>query len=333
MKYLNFIGIDISKDTLDLCLLAGDQIHHLCIQNEHKAIRKTFKTDLVLACIDWPQTLFCMEHTGIYCHQLLDYLTINKANIWLENPVHIKRSMGLTRGKSDKIDAQRIAQFAFRNHDQVKLWTPQRPVLQQLKHLVAIRARLLKAIKALQTPLTELLVVTGKQEYRQIAKSCAASLKALKTDLKNSNTRIEQLIKADPRLNELFKQITSVPCVGLVIAANIIITTNEFNNFDDPKKFACYAGVAPFEHASGSSIRGKTRVSHMADKSLKTLLHLAALATISYSNELQQYYHRKVSEGKNKMLVINAIRNKLVHRIFACVKQQRLYSKHLTAAA
>lgn len=105
----------------------------------------------------------------------------------------------------------------------------------------------------------------------------------------------------------------------------MIIATNEFKDISDPKKFACYAGVAPFEHTSGTSIRGKSRVSHKANKPMKTLLHMSALVAVNYNDDLKQYYQRKLQENKNKMSVLNAIRNKLIHRVFACVRENRLY--------
>ncbi|HRU60950.1 MAG TPA: transposase [Bacteroidia bacterium] len=102
---------------------------------------------------------------------------------------------------------------------------------------------------------------------------------------------------------------------------------HEFNKIIDAKKYACHAGVAPFEHTSGTSLKGKSRVSHLADKEMKTMFHLASLSSISRSGEFKDYFDRRVKEGKNKMLVINAIRNKLIHRIFACVKEKRNYVK------
>ena len=109
---------------------------------------------------------------------------------------------------------------------------------------------------------------------------------------------------------------------------NVIIATGEFTRITDTKKFACYAGVAPFEHTSGSSIRGKTRVSKMANMAMKKLLHLAAISAIQYCEEIKTYYERKVLAGKNRMSVINAVRNKLITRIFMCVKQERIYQKN-----
>ncbi len=97
--------------------------------------------------------------------------------------------------------------------------------------------------------------------------------------------------------------------------------------YPEVKKFACYAGVAPFEHTSGSSIRGKTRVSKMANMTIEKAIDLAAMSAIQCSQELKAYYHRKVAEGKNKMSVINAVRNKLISRLFACVNSRRMYKK------
>ncbi|MFC0876770.1 transposase, partial [Saccharicrinis sp. FJH2] len=105
----------------------------------------------------------------------------------------------------------------------------------------------------------------------------------------------------------------------------MILETNAFRDFKDPRKFCCHAGVAPFSYTSGSSIRSKRKVSKRADKSIKALLHMAALSAIKTKGDLGQYYARKVAEGKNKMTVLNAIRAKLVLRMFAVIKNDRLF--------
>ena len=118
--------------------------------------------------------------------------------------------------------------------------------------------------------------------------------------------------------------------IGPTTAGHLLVVTNEFKNFNCPKKFACYAGTAPFENSSGTSIRGKSHVSPYANKDTKKLLHMAALSAINMQNELAVYYQRKVSEGKNKMAVINAVRNKLIKRIFAVVERGAKYEKNYT---
>jgi len=98
-----------------------------------------------------------------------------------------------------------------------------------------------------------------------------------------------------------------------------------FTVFESSRKFACYAGIAPFEYRSGTSIRGRTKVSHLANKTMKTLLNLAALTAVKTDPQIKQYYQRKIKEGKNPMLILNNVRNKLVARMFTTVKRQTPY--------
>jgi transposase len=153
-------------------------------------------------------------------------------------------------------------------------------------------------------------------------------LKGVETSLNNVEKAIMAIIKADPELKRLFDLATSVSGIGKVIAVQMIITTNEFKDIDNAKSYACYAGLAPYLEESGV-FKGKGRVSHMANKKVKTLLHMAALVAIQHNDELRLYYQKKVDiDKKNKMSVLNAVRNKLVHRVFACINQNRKYQKN-----
>ena len=116
--------------------------------------------------------------------------------------------------------------------------------------------------------------------------------------------------------------------MGKVTAVQIIVDTNEFKDIREGKKYACHSGVVPFEHRSGSSVHLRSRVSHLANKCTKTLLHMAALSPIRMAGEMKEYYQRKVAEGKNKMSVMSSIRNKLILRVFACVRNNRVYQKN-----
>ena len=116
--------------------------------------------------------------------------------------------------------------------------------------------------------------------------------------------------------------------MGKVTAVQIIVDTNEFKDIREGKKYACHSGVVPFEHRSGSSVHLRSRVSHLANKCTKTLLHMAALSAIRMAGEIKEYYQRKVAEGKNKMSVMSSIRNKLILRVFACVRNNRVYQKN-----
>lgn len=168
----------------------------------------------------------------------------------------------------------------------------------------------------------------NKKVAAENGKLCGKTLQAINLDLAKTEKAIDSLIDRDPELKRLFRLVTSVSGVGKITATQIIIATNEFKDINEAKKFACYSGVAPFAKESGI-FKGKPRVSHMANKKVKTLLHLSALVAIQHNQELRTYYDRKVNqEKKNKMCVINVIRNKLILRIFACVKQNRKYEKN-----
>lgn len=332
MNYHFFIGIDVSKSTLDFTLLTGKEIlFQMKSSNDLNGIRLFWKQLKQQAGFTLDRTVFCMEHTGIYNQHLLNFLYSKKAAVCLESAVHIKRSAGLQRGKNDQVDALRIAQYAYKNRETLRLWQPKRQVITQLKELAALRSRLLNAKKQLAVPVKE-TALFDKQLAKQTAKLCKTTADAITDDLKKVEAAIDQLIDTDEHLKRLFDIVTSIEGIGKITATAMVICTNEFKDINDPAKFACYAGIAPFEHSSGSSIRGRSRVSHQANKPMKTLLHLAAMVAICYNKDMNAFYQRKVAQNKNKMSVINAVRNKLVHRVFACVNDNRIYQKNYSSS-
>jgi transposase len=323
-----FVGIDVSKDTLDFSVVTkGAEVANFQIENSPRAVKKALHRLEASKEYCLSETLFCLEYTGLYNNHVTSSLHALKASMWIEKAIEIKRSSGLQRGKSDKIDATRIAFFAFRNQDKARLWSAPRVVIQQLKRLTAIRERLLLMVAQINKPLQESKRFDSKEVYTMIKGACQASLKAIKSDLKKVEGKIQEVIKSDSSLKHLFDLVTSVDGIGTVIACELVLNTNEFKNINDPKKYACYAGVVPFEHTSGSSVKGRPRVSHFANKNSKRLLHLAAMSMIRYSGELKAYWLRKLQEGKHKMVVLNAIRNKLIQRVFAVVKRGTKYEK------
>lgn len=328
MNFKHFIGIDVSKLTLDFTVMdQGTIVLQKEILNSKKGLRGFLTLLKKVEGFAMNSTIFCMEHTGIYNAIILDELYSRNAHIWLESALRIKQSQGILRGKSDKVDANRIANYAYVYRDQIRLWEPEREVVLKLKKLLTMRDRLVNAINQLKVPLKENKAFDSIAIAKIESAIFKAPIRELEKQLKSLEKLIQKSIQEDPRLNELFNLITSVGAVGTITAANVLVSTNEFKSINDPKKYACYCGVAPFEHQSGSSIRGRTRVSHLANKKIKTLLHLVAMTSIRMDGEIKEYYQRKVVEGKNKMCVINAIRNKIIHRIFAVVKRGSPYEK------
>ena len=331
MDYSFFIGIDISKKTLDFAVRDRKKLlFHTQITNSPAGLMQ-FQKECLAKHIDLSKSLTCCEHTGLYSQNILALATENDFPLWLESSLRIKRSLGLQRGKSDKIDAIRISEYAFRYADKATLWQPERQTISKLRQLVSLRKRLLNAKNALKVPLDEVAAFQDKKLQKEMEKLNKKPIEALEKQIAEVEKKIKILIKEDDSLKHLFKLVTSVDGVGEVVFCEMVIATNEFKLFSCPKKFACYSGVAPFEHQSGTSIRGGTRVSHLANKQMKKLLHMAALSVVSGKGEMADYYHRKVAQGKNKMLVLNAIRNKIIHRVFACIRDNRKYEKIYTA--
>jgi transposase len=321
------LGIDISKMKLDAALTCdGKSFYEVQIENQPDAINKFFG-DLKTKISSLSNLIICIEHTGIYGLPLLKAVVKKKLRICVEPARQIKLSQGMTRGKSDTLDARRIASYAFKNCENLVFWAPQRECVQKLKALLTTREGLIKAKLLLEKPVNEAREFIGAAIHKDMAKYIRASVAALKKNIMQTDKAIRELVSQDRELSKQCEFATSIPGVGMMVACNVIVASGEFKRINDPKKFACYAGVAPFEHSSGSSIRGKTRVSKMANMNIKALLHLAAMSAIQCNGDMKAYYQRKVSEGKNKMSVLNAVRNKLIGRIYACINQQKVYQK------
>lgn len=141
-----FLGVDIGKDTFHAALTSDGQIFEdQEVKNSPAAIKQYFQSLQVTHGVKTQQLMVCMEHTGIYCYPLLDYLTKHSVKVCVESAVQIKQSPGMQRGKNDKVDAKRIARYLCKNFSDLKLWAPKREIIQKLKALLVVRDRLIKA--------------------------------------------------------------------------------------------------------------------------------------------------------------------------------------------
>lgn len=325
-----YFGVDISKESLDIALIRdGGIISVDKIENNQVSIQSFFKPIARELKSDGGQAWICMEHTGIYNTHLLNCLLKLKFRICMESALQIKQSMGIQRGKSDAIDARRIALYAYKNREFLKVWEPQRPNLRLLKALLGQRDRLLKVKSQISTPIQEFAGFLECSVVKSLKESSRATINAVKRDLEKIDSMIDLTVRQDNKIATQFEHATSVTGIGKITALQIIIASGEFAQIKTPKQFACHAGVAPFEKTSGTSVRGRSKVSRMANLNLKRLLHMSALSAIHCKGDLSVYYQRKVAEGKNKMSVINAVRNKLISRVFACVTGARKYAPSL----
>ena len=319
--YQFFIGIDISKRYFDVAILIDQRTTSYVFENSRKGTNAFIRL-LKNQKIPLPNTLMCMEHTGVYGQLLITKLVEKQAYFCVEMPIQIIRSIGVQRGKSDAVDAKRIAVYAS------KLYQPMEKVLEQVKILLKIRKKLVNTRADLNKYPNELELFSP-----DLGKLAKKNLKKINKNLNDEIDRLEMQIKklilSDDKLNKTVGLVTSVTGIGKITALHLTIFTNFFTRYDNPKQLACYCGVVSFEYTSGDSVFRKSRVHPMANRTLKKHLHMCALAAINHDPDIREYFQRKVAEGKNKMLVVNNVRNKLVHRVCAVIKRQEPYVKNV----
>lgn len=321
-----FVGIDISKDWLDVAIcdeLTLEILSSLRCDNTVEGIEKTLKK--CLKEIKEDSCWCCFEHTGNYGLLLSSILELQNISYSAVPALEIKRSIGMTRGKDDQIDAVRIARYAATNKVKLKQSTLPSKQLLRVKYLLTHRSLTLKTCVQLKNSYKSFKIAGKLTDIEDIIKDLDNRITILKLQILEIEQKIKAEISADKLLSETFDKITSVKGVGLMIAASMIVCTNNFTAFDNPRSFNCYAGLAPFAYTSGSSIKGKTRTSNLRNKTLKTLLFNGANSAVLCDHSLKTYYNRKMKDGKNRMVVINAVACKMVYRIFAVLKRDEPY--------
>jgi transposase len=328
--YPFILGIDVSKESIDACMInsSNQQQHFTTLGNTPQGYIKLKRWMKQLGNDDHAGTLFCMEHTGIYTRNLVKYLLSRGGKVWMESSLHIKRSMGLVRGKTDKIDAGRIARYAQLHQKEAHLVKMTHPTLDRLSYLMRLRGRLLKSQGAQQRAIKEMMHF-DQRAGREMNQMCRQALEGIRKSLEKVEKKMLELVSIDREVRALYELITSVKSVGNVLALDLIVYTHGFTRMLDGKKLACYCGVAPFEYRSGTSIHSSPGTSKFANRIIKTHLHMAAINAVRYHAELRAYYQRKLEEGKGKMSAINAVRNKLLHRVVAVVKRGTPYVEKL----
>lgn len=320
-KTLHFIGADLAKKSIDLVIHGLKS--HLKIENNSTGFNQVLVW-LKANRIPLTQAIVVMEHTGLYSYCFENFLFEKSIQFSKVSSLDIKLSIGVTRGKSDRIDATRIARYGSENVLRLTLATPMLKALERLKILSSSRDNLVRVRAGLMNSTEELRNI-GTENANLALGAQLKVITCLNEQILALDQEMECIIKSEEKININYQLIKTIKGIGPVVARNTIIKTHNFERFTNARKFACFCGIAPFEHTSGTSIKGRTRVNHLADKEMKCLLDLAAKSAITCDPELKEYYQRRLEMGKPKMATINIVRNKLVGRIFAVVKRQSAF--------
>lgn len=321
MKKKWFIGIDISKKTLDVVIYDSSKKH----SDSENYRRLTNDKEGYATLLSWfkkrrivpDEVIIGLEHTGTYSFDLRLFLETHKMDYCAFNPLHLKRSLGLVRGKNDKVDAERIAYFTYLHREELTYSRLSGSTILQLQELSAERKRFITQQAGYKALLTD------NNKHPQTSTLCRAKnmVEVLEEEIKSVEEEMNVLIEKDRSIAKNYQLLTSIKGIGSINAISTIIHTNNFEAFETARQYACYLGIAPFALSSGTSIKGKTQVSHMGAKILKADLSQAAKSAIVWDKELKEYYERKMKEGKAFGVVLNAVKFKLVCRMFAIVKR------------
>jgi transposase len=325
-----YVAGDISKEKIDFSVYDGTTfLITREVKNSKREIKKFIKEIDDFFNSSKKENLFencyfVFEYTGIYNNLILDVLEAYNYKVALLHPGVLKAVSGIDRAKNDKIDAKRIAEYAHRFLDRLNFHEPICKEIKELRHLISFREGLIKSRSSHTQKLDDMKKFYPADEYAFYKNQINTLVKSLDDSISDIENKIIKIIKGSEALKENYYNAMSVPGIGPVTAVALIVFTNNFTKFTNSKQLGSYCGVVPFARSSGV-YKGKDRLSMKANKTLKTLLHMGALSVSGCKNQFGQYYNKKVADGKNKMLALNNLRNKILKTVFSCVTKKEKY--------
>ncbi|WP_431471640.1 IS110 family transposase [Nonlabens sp. SCSIO 43208] len=310
-KSTMIFGIDISKDTFDV----------YNVQTGYSQYRNTVKgiTSFAKAL---PETAICvMEATGCYHHRLAMGLFDQGIAVSVVNPLVIKRytQMKLRRIKTDKSDAFMI--YSYGTEQELELWRPDAGYVVKGREILSLLQMYLKQSTSLKNKLHALNSVHDKRS--KVIVSITRQLRNLKKECKLLEAELLALIKDNEA--SLFSRLKTIPGIGDKTAILLMLSTNCFKDFASYKQVSSFLGLAPNERSSGSSVRGKTRISKTGDGLVRNHLFMCSFTACIHNIPCKELFDRIVAKGKSKKLALIAVCNKLIKQAFAIAKSGLCY--------
>jgi transposase len=243
-----FIGVDVSKETLDVAV-SGSK-NHIRIVNGSMGF-KQLQSWLKSLAVDFSQCWFVLEYTGGYEYRLVQFLESKAIRFTRVPGLEIKKSMGMQRGKNDKIDALRIAKYGEEKRGNLKVDKASSASITRLKQLLTQRRGFVKDKKGHEHRMKELISMMDISVNDAIIKHYRQAVDFAKRMIVKTETAIMKIISQDESISMNFSLITSIPGIGNVNGWMTIAYTENFECFSDARKYGAYCGVVPYDHSSG----------------------------------------------------------------------------------
>jgi transposase len=317
-----FVGIDIASATFTSTVGSMSDKWQIIARpatfaNEYDSFAKYLKW-LQDHGVQAENSVICMEATGVYNEVLAHFLIANHYVVAIEPPLKVKRAFKPEGHKSDPVDSAQIAEYACRFWDQLSLWAPRKEILEQIKTLLTTREQLVVERSGHQNAL---LALKRKAIRTSLAEKIhEKAIVELKSHILELEAEIQRLIDQDPDFRNMVSLLVSIPGVGLLLAAHMLVIFQSVSQPYSPKRLAAFIGICPYEESSGSSLKHTPTSRHYGPPALRKLLFLAALSLRTHNLQFRTYFLRKTQEGKPKQLVINNIANKLLKIMVAIVR-------------
>lgn len=325
MKFIRFIGIDVSKKTLDASIfVAGEVINkfpHIQVRNDKQGFKDLLRWAREQGAKP-KESLFGLEFTGYYSDALEQFLTKKQLSYTMLPTTVVKHYQRGTRDKNDKTDSAKIADYLFRFHDTecIKLRVLPSKALQELKRLKSERKFLVGQRVSNEN---RKQVAKSKDEQKRLQRL----IDLCKEEIEQVERETLDVVSQDAEIHATYRILTSIPGIGFVNAVNTIANTQNFTAFETARQYAKYVGVAPSEHSSGTSVRWRRRPSPHADLQAKADLSMAALRAIELSAEMRLFYERKLGNRPDDKDVqrkaLNAVKFRLIRQMFSVARQAR----------
>ena len=312
-KYKETFGVDISKDVFDV---HGSSLGHYQYKNDESGFKKFLK--------ELPEgSLVVMEATGYYHYRLAQFLYKNKVLVSVVNPLSIKRfiQMKLAKVKTDKSDAKAICEYALIN--EVRLYNALTDVQSECLQLFRLLDAYLKQRTATKNKIHGEVVLGVPSKF--VHRSLIRNKKQLDKEVSAIELKVLSLVKEDQQ--EQLTLLTSIPGIGQKTALFLIVVTDGFSKFENASQLCSYVGITPTIRESGSSVRGRARISKVGNRKLSNLLFLCSFNACKHNKACKAVYERIVNKGKSKKLALIAVANKLLKQCFAIAKTGRPYDE------